>query len=308
MKKLIFTTFLLTVILALRLTVHDTAKAQAPIGNYLELFGGRLKTILPADNTPSGFTFEAWVKPETLAGVQSILSIGDSAGGKFRYEVGINGGSLFLNYRYNTNSTHYIASGQMNEGVWNHLAVSISNTATKLFINGTDIFPTGGENNLSPIGDKVVLGDSFLEPLVSTKIFKGKIDEVRISNTARNIASLWEIGTYNSPLSADSNTVILWHLDEARGVTQAQDSSGNNYSGALIGGDSLIHFYGVLPTPTPFSGFVLPTIRWNRPILPTLSLPGWNSPTSAPPPTIALPTSSIIDVRSFPRPTRSLFR
>jgi hypothetical protein len=114
---------------------------------------------------------------------------------------------------------------------------------------------------------------------------------------------LWNTGVYYSQLTTDNQTVLLWHLDEARGIETASDSSGNNRSGTLEGGDSQIHFYGILPTPTPWS-YSLPSINWQRPVLPTLSIPQTiiNNPINNPAPTLNQSSSFYSgDVRSFDR-------
>ncbi len=266
------------------------AKATVPIGNYLELIGGYLQASTTTTVSPAAFTFEAWINPDNVSGIQNIVSIGDKETSSLHYEVSINGGSLSLNYRYQPFSQKVITAGNLEKGIWSHIAVTISSSSTKLYINGTEIFSHLGASNLLPIGKNIVVGASYLEPKLSGNLFKGKIDEVRISDVARDIASLWAANAYQTLLPADSNTILLWHLDESRGQVVAGDSSGNNITAFLIGGDKKIHFFGVLPTPT---SFLLPTLRWDRLVLPTISFPnrGANpTPTSIFPSVVLSPT------------------
>jgi hypothetical protein len=77
---------------------------------------------------------------------------------------------------------------------------------------------------------------------------------------------------------SSSEKLLYWKLDGARGQTSVIDSSSYGKNGVLVGTDSQIHFHGILPTPTSFSGYVFPTLGIVRPT--------WVLPTSAPLPTI----------------------
>lgn len=266
--------------------------AAAPIGNYLVLNGGYVKTTSSNNSSPNVFSFRASINPASVSGKQIILSIGDKSTGKLYYEVGINGGALSLDYNYNNGSHISITSGNLTSGSWHDIAVEISSTQTKLFIDGLPVFsPFINNDNLSAIGPNIVVSDTFKESFPDSKPYKGLLDEVSISN---------------------GSNLLLWHLDEARGVTVASDSSGNNLNGALIGGDSFIHFFGVLPSPTPTPTpvpFGLPPIRWIRPILPTLSFPfppSNSSPTNSPTPSDSIPVPTTPSIRNIPRSGRGL--
>lgn len=251
-----------------------TTHAVAPYGNYLDLSGGYVQATSPFTNSPSAFTFEAWIKPNSTSGLQNILTIGN---GNPHYGVGINGGSLSLTFHSSPNSQTIITAGHLGANTWQHIGVSISSQSAKLFVNGVQAISISGVASLFPIGDTITLGNGF----------KGAIDEVRISDNSRNIATLWQNGAYNAPLVSDSDTLLLWHLDGVRGATIAIDSSGNDISGDFIGNDSQIHYFGILPSPTPFA---LPTIHF-RLVLPTISFPSLFFPPS-PTPTFSPPQSS----------------
>lgn len=230
-----------------------------------------MKATNSDSSIPSAFSFKASINPTTVSGKQIILSIGDKSLSKRYYEIGINGGLLTVDYGYNGTNSLVNASG-LTAGTWQNIDVEISATQTKLFIDGVQVFAPFINNTLGPIGPNIVLGDTFKESFFDSKPFKGFIDEVQISR---------------------SSAVLLWHLDEARGMTVTSDASGNNLNGTLVGGDSLIHFFGDLPTPTPLS-FSLPPINWTRPVLPTLSFPFPNNPA---------PTGSQNQPPSIPTPT-----
>ena len=57
------------------------------------------------------------------------------------------------------------------------------------------------------------------------------------------------------------NGLIAWYTFDNDSSTVVYDSSGNNITGILNGGDLKIHYFGVLPTPTKFILPTLPEIR-----------------------------------------------
>lgn len=280
--------------------------AAAPLGNYLELNGGYVETTTNSSFIPEVVTIESWIKPKSTSGTQTFLWIGNAENKDPHYELGINGGSLALSLVYATKSQIIITTGSINPNVWSHVAVVVSNTTTKLYINGSSSRSFPGASHLASLGKTIIVGRSFTQN--NQKSFIGGIDELRVSKGLRDISTSWATGVYNFPLSPDTDTSILWHFDETRGQKIALDSSLNGYNGTLTGEDSSVHFFGVLPSPTPF---VVPSIRWLRPVFPTLSLPDSRLPSLAP----TFPdTGSLVPTPSFgsnlrpPRPSRPAFR
>ncbi len=276
MRKIVIVLILLVSILFFISFTKTSIFAAAPIVNYLVLKGGYVKATSSNPSSPSFFSFQASINPTSVSGKQIILSIGDKNISKRYYEIGINGGSLFADYGYNGFNALVNTSG-LSAGTWQDIRVVITTSQTSLSIDGRQSAPFI-TNTPGPIGPNIVLGDSYKETLLESKPYKGLIDEVSISTGTIVI----------SVVPPPPPSVLQWHLDESRGQIQAYDGSGHNLHGTLIGGDSLIHFFGVLPTPTPTptrAPFGLPPIQWNRPILPTLSFQRDPSPT----PTINLP-------------------
>lgn len=300
MKKLFLRMFILFVVFLLN---SKPGYALVPSGNYLELSGGYIKTTVPSNSFSYTFDFSALLKPDSVSGKQIIFSIGDKTAQTPHYEVGINGGTLYADYYYDANSRRYIAIGNIQAGVWTQIEVYLKNHLEDLYINGVNVFHYSHEHpyNIKNLGPDVVLGSSYLEPFYQSNNFRGKIDNV-VLNHEVNIPGGGGIFTQ----------FINWHLDEARGQTVAYDASSYHHDGILVGGDSLIHFFGVLPSPTPTptrAPVGLTPIRWTRPVLPTLSypFPVNPSPTSVQPPS-ENPTPTVSSIRDFPRPTRFFSR
>jgi hypothetical protein len=245
--------------------------AYTPVGNYLVLNGGHVKTS--GSISPSGvFKFNAWINPDNVSGISHILSIGNNNITYPNYEVDINGGSLTFRYRFGNGSQVLLAAGSITPNIWSNIEVVVNSTNAYLSINGQKLNPQPGASQLIAIGDTIVLGDSYLEPFNSANSFKGLLDEVTINDGE-----------------------LVWHLDESRGQNITSDSSGHHLDGQLIGGDNAIHFFGVLPSPTPIvfptSGFsfVLPTLPQLRFPIPTQRITPV-SPSGTINPTIPQPT------------------
>lgn len=272
------------------------AFAVPPVGNYLQLNGGYVKAHSDLNYAPSAFSVEAWIRPNELTGIQKILSVGSQSINQFWYEFGLNGGSLFLNYRSGISSQTYISTGSLLPSLWTHVGAVISATGTRMYINGYQVYSGIGAVSLPPVADTIVLGGSFQENSWNPYAFRGELDEVRISTADRNITELWKNGTYTLPLPSDQSALILWHMDGVRGETISVDNSSNSYTGMLIGGDIAIHYYGVEPTPIPYT---FPGIRWERPVMPTIGLP-----ISRITPISVFPTQSYSPI-SVPTPTPS---
>jgi hypothetical protein len=306
MKKIFVIFCFFLILVALKLFLIDKSKGfvfadYSPSGNYLVLNGGYLSTSNSQRSNPEGFTFEAWIKPSALSGYYPIISIGDSVKGSMHYEVGINGGLLSFKYIFGPWSSRLITSGQISDSVWQHIAVSVNSSTTKLYVNGLNVASTSGGSPLPAIGGNISLGNLHLQSINKSSFFHGVIDEVRISNSVREIGKLWISGIYDYPLQIDDNTILLWHMDSYKGEKIALDSSNNSINGQLVGWDNEIYFDGNLPLPTS-TPFISPTprwnsLKWNRPVLPTLSLGTI--------PTIAPQISSVPTVEITPNPTVS---
>ncbi len=170
MRKIVLAFIFLVGFLLLGSLTKNSIDAVAPVGNYLVLNGGYVKATSSNSSSPSVFSVQASIKPDSVSGKQIILSIGDKSTGKLYYEVGINGGSLSLEYNYNTGSHVTLTAGSLISGSWQDVGVAISSTQTKLFINGTEVFsPFIHNNNLSTIGPNIVLGDSYKESFIDAK-------------------------------------------------------------------------------------------------------------------------------------------
>lgn len=130
---------------------------------------------------------------------------------------------------------------------WTHLAVTKKGTEVKLFVNG--VLKKSG-TLAGQVKDQqaalVSLAAYLWNGPVSTSFF-GAIDDLRISNNARDIEDNWKNGVYFQPLQLDTNTIALWRFEN-----NLQDSSSNHLDGTSFGNISYENGRVSLPpTPTP---------------------------------------------------------
>ena len=171
-----------------------------------------------------GASGDSWGNQETIIGPEDggwYL-----AGNDGKLEVGI--GDLAIS------SSNILLSNN----TWQYLTMTydgtLSSNQLKLFINGElKGSKTGSITSIGSISDVVINRHKWTSgssPLYSSR-FTGKIDELRISKTAR----------YNSSFTApttkfekDANTIALYHFNEGSG-TSIVDESGNNINGSISG-------------------------------------------------------------------------
>ena len=215
----------------------------------------------------SVFTVEAWVNPATNLGDDThpneymILNKEDS------YEISVRNNDLA------TEGSFQVAvqpDGQPWEwwdsaetvpvNKWTHVAATWDGLVIRTFVNGKfllafDKTGAGGEKGVLrstddslKVGRRVRGGDTH-------SIFKGLIDEVRISKVVRYTEAGFTLPT--SAFTSDADTVALYHFDEAiAGAVKDASSLGNH--GKLIGSALLV------PANTPITS-TLPAAK------PTLS-------------------------------------
>ncbi len=125
------------------------------------------------------------------------------------------------------------------ENTWAHIAFTwkkenINVTDGKIFVNGVSVNTTFAPHDYSAaftIGyDAYSLYFARKADSLSftSTYFKGKLDEIRISNVARTTIDLT-----SAPI-VDANTVALWHFDEGTGLT-VYDASPNGNHGSISG-------------------------------------------------------------------------
>lgn len=184
----------------------------------------------PQDFRLQQFTAEAMIKTLTTDDWGSeIVSMGNNWG----LRVMPNGN---LQFSFNSNNTwqNLVASVNLKDGLWHHVAVTRSANAVKLYIDGAI---RAQSENLNPIdyvyGGNFVVGrhgdgdDHFS--------FNGAIDEVRVWSAPRTDAQIEEYRTTTLP-AAQANLLAYIPAEEGNGLIAADSSTIGAHNLTLING------------------------------------------------------------------------
>jgi sugar lactone lactonase YvrE len=183
--------------------------------------------------------FEAWIKPESVSGVQYIVAKDSVESNQGHMAVLINNGKL--EYRFNNGTLLLTARSSTNlqPGVWAHIAATFCDSTMNVYINGalsgtvslsSVVFPSSYYNSVEK---KYYSPDFTLGALSKTQSgFKGSMDEVRWWSSPRKQADI--VANMNKQVLPSSPGLALYYkFDEAAGDTLI-DSSISNRSADLF--------------------------------------------------------------------------
>ncbi|OGP13098.1 MAG: hypothetical protein A2052_04050 [Deltaproteobacteria bacterium GWA2_54_12] len=168
----------------------DIVSSVAGYGASFGAAGGQMTVPAPASlDFSKGFTFSAWVRPGQATGNSQLFSWADA---KQSIVVGIDDAkpylSLISGQTMTTPKTAALTPGQ-----WHHLAVAVApGERVTVYIDGTEAASNKFIGTVpAPAGDMTIAG-----------AFRGDIDEVQLSNTARGAS--WIKQAYESQGSEGS--------------------------------------------------------------------------------------------------------
>jgi len=118
---------------------------------------------------------------------------------------------------------HYVMSGTLNYGEWNHLVGTWDGSNTSLYINGSYITNGTSSSAYTRVFSNILIGN--VPGIASPAYFDGKIDRIRVYDYARTPAQIaWD---YNR-----GAPIGHWRLDECQGST-VHDVTGNGNNGTI---------------------------------------------------------------------------
>jgi len=226
-------------------TVTVTPPAPGGAGGALSLALNGTTAYAEAPHAPDlsgtgGWTIEAWFKDENPTYNHPrarILTKGDISGSEVPYFASIGANLLTVGLRSGGSAhvlTYNLVSGGVTPNTWHHFAATFQATTRTLtiYVDGTQraqsVLASVGSGNALPliIGRSGAAGDYW----------RGKLDDVRVWNVARNSVEI--NATFRSELiGSPVGLVGHWRFNEGAGSLSA-DAAGTPQHASLIGGSA----------------------------------------------------------------------
>jgi hypothetical protein len=196
---------------------------------------GDALTIPPSVDFAFGtgtFTIECWVRLNTLTGTQILFDFRNDGTTPSSYApiITLSAGTLV----YQTLAGNRIVGTALTTSTWYHVALARSGTATKLFLNGTQVGSTYTDSN-NYIQGPLTIGAQYN----SSNSVNGYIDDIRVTKGLARYTTSFVAPT--SALVVDEYTVLMLHANGILGSTVFSDenavpqviySTGTNYATA----------------------------------------------------------------------------
>jgi hypothetical protein len=190
-------------------------------------------------NVTNGITIEAWIYATSWganAWSNSIVSKEDWASGSrgFVLRCG-NAGRLSFNIGIGTAWHEVVTTNTvMNLNQWHHVAGTFNGAQLKIYVDGIEVGSTSVTGTITSSPYDLRIGECSYSS-VSSRPFTGRIDEVRLWNTALSISQVRDhmCRVVTSSHTNYSNLKGYWQFDEGTGTTTS-DASGNSNTGTLV--------------------------------------------------------------------------
>jgi hypothetical protein len=217
-----------------------SAQAQ---NNALDFDGANNYVSVPASTAfdVTQFSLECWLTSTNFStsGQMGVIAHGPNGGANNYYQLYFNNNSLYLFINDTSNTNRWIGTLNSVLGISDnntyHIAVTYEGNGgrARFYVNGILEYTSGVKN----FDIRTSAGYGLIIGSYSDKYFNGKIDEVRLWNTARTQT---EIQTnMNTELTTATGLVANYHFNQGTaggnnsGVTSLTDSSGNSNNGTL---------------------------------------------------------------------------
>ena len=129
----------------------------------------------------NGMTLEAWVKPNGLAGWNTILL--KEANSTLAYALYANDGNPWpaVTIRIGNGDYSAVGTSRLPLGIWTHLAATYDGTTLRLYVNGTQVGSRPQTGNMNATNRALRIGGNAVW---TDEFFNGLIDDVRVYNRA----------------------------------------------------------------------------------------------------------------------------
>jgi len=185
-------------------------------------------------NITGAITVEAWVKFDSVGTYQTIVAregYGAGTGGGYALQINNVGKLRFIIYQNSSSYVDVVGQTVIPTGEWHHVAGVYDGTATRsVFVDGVEDGGATSTTGPTPPGSGTAGLTIGRRSSGNSNYFGGKIDEVRVSDSALHTAA--EPFTPETSLTAGATTKGLWKFDGEN----VNDASGLNSPGSLQGG------------------------------------------------------------------------
>ncbi len=235
----------------------------------------------------NSLTIEAWIFPRATI-VKRIVSNyfnNASQSGEFildTYNATNNGKGLRLVVEGASNTLHQLsAANVLTLNAWNHVAGTFSNGVTNLYVNGTAVATsTAPFTSIPSCTNKITIGE---DPTIGAlEYFNGKMDEVRIWNTART----------TSEIAGNMNNCLVGNESGLKTYFKFSENAGSTVSDLVTGA------IGTMSGMDPNTDWVTGIVDCTSPIC-SFEMSNLVSINIAPNPTIAVNSGTICSGQSF---------
>ncbi|WPR71173.1 T9SS type A sorting domain-containing protein [Flavobacterium sp. NG2] len=146
-------------------------------------------------NLTPKFTVEAWVKPNSVTGTQTIFSKRDANNLSTGYDLKLNGD--IVSFNWNSSGT-IVSNYSITTNRWYHIAVTFDGGLYRLFIDGIEVSNPAGISGVQPSTNTFdcILGamsQTGSPPNNPVNYFNGWIDELRIWDINLNLDQLHQM-------------------------------------------------------------------------------------------------------------------
>ena len=206
--------------------------ATALIGGGVR-FTGQNSITLPANpalgwSEGGALTLSMWVKPATLGPNAIIFSRRENINA---FLLGVDSGVPFVSITTGAGTQRTPVAAPLAVGTWHHLAVTVLNGMTTLYLNGEPYGTLAAGlpslNTIASIGKDLPMGGNVAG-------FAGELDELNISNITRSAGAI-KFAAVNQGASADAAKLQVVANEEASAAAEHSEIGEHL---ALIGGIS----------------------------------------------------------------------
>jgi|GEM_PF-1587001 len=236
MKKIYFTILLF---------ISFIIPVMAQNGGYALKFDGtdgKVSTTLNTGLTNSTITLEMWVCQVTAqSGTQFIADLHSISGINRRRVMPYFNTSEFgvycaPNTGDDNNAVTQLTGVTVSAGVWNHIAITVSGSTLKMYVNGKLYITASLTDSYALTGTEILtLADDYWDTSFANII----IDEVRFWNTVRTEAEI-KANMFKELAGSESGLVMYNKMSNGSGTTLTDNQTSGSYSGTLSGGASWV--------------------------------------------------------------------